>query len=472
MGKATIIEAQNSNTQYENGKRKGVLGKLKGIFADYRHGTRNNGRLYSEELWDNRVFGSEDVMEALKTRTLFGELDHPEGDRNETLAQNAAISITKLEKRPEEGVIYGEADILDTPTGRIVKSLADSGAQLGISSRGLGEEIYREGKTIIDPDTYDFITFDVVVTPANKKARVCLAESKHLDTLTESFKKEISDSETTNQLNQIKTALESTSLQNKSELLKLIESKSDVLQNKKVVKHNISKLNRDIALKFINNKYENARTELQEVKSLSQDTINENAKLLKEKDFLKESKNELKSKLKEALLKNKNQEIELEAIKTKSDNILNENKDLKLEVSKLNNKLEESNNSLQETINKLTEQLNESNSKIVKLTSENNRLNESLSNKDTEINKLNESNNRKLQESKQLKDTEINKLQTKVNELTDQVNKLTTTNEKYEKLSFEPIGKASLLTETLQKNNNISDDDKQLYDMLVSMYNN
>ena len=54
-------------------------------------------------------------MEALETKTLFGELDHPEGDRCETLAKNAAISITKLEKRPEEGVIYGEADILDTP---------------------------------------------------------------------------------------------------------------------------------------------------------------------------------------------------------------------------------------------------------------------------------------------------------------------------------------------------------------------
>ena len=70
MGKATIIEAQNSNTVYEEGKSKGILGKLKGIFADYKHGTRNADRLYTEELWDNRVFGSEDVMEALETKLL------------------------------------------------------------------------------------------------------------------------------------------------------------------------------------------------------------------------------------------------------------------------------------------------------------------------------------------------------------------------------------------------------------------
>lgn len=71
MGKATIIEAQNSNTTFEQGKTSGILGKLKGIFADYMHGTRNSDRLYTEELWDKRVFGSEDVMEALETRTLL-----------------------------------------------------------------------------------------------------------------------------------------------------------------------------------------------------------------------------------------------------------------------------------------------------------------------------------------------------------------------------------------------------------------
>ena len=96
MGKATIIEAQNSETVFEQGSNKGILGKLKGVFADYKHGTRNSDRLYSEELWDNRVFGSEDVMEALETKTLFGELDHPEGDRCETLAKNAAFVCISL----------------------------------------------------------------------------------------------------------------------------------------------------------------------------------------------------------------------------------------------------------------------------------------------------------------------------------------------------------------------------------------
>ena len=72
--------------------------------------------------------------------------------------------------------------MLDTPSGRTLKALVDSGAHMGISSRGIGEEIISNGQTIIDPDTYDFITFDVVVTPANKGARLSLVEGKQRDT--------------------------------------------------------------------------------------------------------------------------------------------------------------------------------------------------------------------------------------------------------------------------------------------------
>lgn len=300
MGKSTIIEAQNSNTVFENGSNSGILGRLKGIFADYKHGTRNADRLYTEELWDNRVFGSEDVMEALETRTLFGELDHPEGDRCETLAKNAAISITKLEKRPEEGVIYGEADILDTPTGRIVKALADSGAKLGVSSRGMGEEVFVDGQNIIDPDTYDFITFDVVVTPANTKARVELTESKHLNKLTESIKREINDCETENQVNQLKTVVENVNVGNKDELDKLIETKLQSLQVKDIpVK--LSEANKSIAIKLLKEKIEESKVQLDEALKTSADLAEENAKLVEKNNFLETSRVALKAKLSEAV---------------------------------------------------------------------------------------------------------------------------------------------------------------------------
>lgn len=298
MGKATIIEAQNSETVFEQGNNKGILGKLKGVFADYKHGTRNSDRLYSEELWDNRVFGSEDVMEALETKTLFGELDHPEGDRCETLAKNAAISITKLEKRPEEGVIYGEAEILDTPTGRIVKALADSGAKLGVSSRGMGEEIFVDGQNIIDPETYDFITFDVVVTPANTKARVELTESKKISLLTENLKKEIKEAETENQLNQIRNVVESINVSNKNELVEMVENKLNAFN--KEIPNKLTEANKNIALKLLKQKYEESKGQLEEALSQNNQLADENAKLLDENKFLKTSRNNIRIKLGES----------------------------------------------------------------------------------------------------------------------------------------------------------------------------
>ena len=489
MGKATIIEAQNSNTVYEDGKAKGILGKLKGIFADYKHGTRNSDRLYTEELWDNRVFGSEDVMEALETKTLFGELDHPEGDRNETLAQNAAISITKLEKKPEEGVIYGEADILDTPTGRIVKALADSGAQLGISSRGLGEEVYREGKNIIDPDTYDFITFDVVVTPANRKARVSLAESKQDDVLSKTITDEISKSETINQLNQIKTVVESVPTSNKENLLKLIESKDDILTNKQVNRSRLNEANKTIALKLINAKYESTKLELEEAKKQSKSHIEESLKLIEEREYLSNSKRELKRKLKESILSNRNKDKEIDVLKTKTDNVLQENENLNTTINKLNESLTKQtnvNNATAQTlqskelkIKDLMAEMNSMQVQIQKLNKDALNLKESYNNKlkekDAKIKELTESinkNNKKLEESKQVQQNEISKLQEQVNQLTAKCNTLTKSNSKYEKLSFEPMGTVSLLNESFEINNNISEEDKDLYNLLVNMYEN
>ena len=473
MGRATIIEAQNSNTVYEKGKTKGILGKLKGIFADYKHGTRNSDRLYTEELWDKRVFGSPDVMEALQTKTLFGELDHPEGDRCETLAKNAAITITKLEKRPEEGVIYGEAEILDTPTGRIVKALADSGAQLGISSRGMGEEIYQEGKNIIDPDTYDFITFDVVVTPANTKARVSLTESKHLNKLTESLQKEIKESETTNQLNQIKTVLDNTNVSNKNVLLKQIENKIKTIN--KPVNNKLTEANRIIALNLLKKKFIEQTSTLQQTLQASEQMAKENKNLIEEKSklesnnkqlteekqFLDESRTTIKSKLKEAKVQIDSLNKNINDMKISNQKAINQNtqvlqKQLQLATEKAK-KLENENRQLQENNNKLNTQLSnlhkinekmsknlEANSKIIL---EGKKQVETLQSKiktleeqKTLVQSKNNQLTTKLTESKKLQEQNNTTLQNKVNELENEL-------ERFSKLSFNPISATDIIAE-------------------------
>ena len=493
MGKATILEAQNSQTIYEEGKsNSGILGHLKGIFADYKNGTRNSDRLYTEELWDNRVFGSEDVMEALETKTLFGELDHPEGDRCETLAKNAAISITKLEKKPDEGVIYGEADILDTPTGRIVKALADSGAQLGISSRGMGEEIYVDGQNIIDPETYDFITFDVVVTPANTKARVSLTESKHLSKLTESFKKEINESETENQLNQLKTVVESVNISNKDEIVSLIDTKLESFA--KPVSNKLTEANKQVALNLLKEKYENTKSQLDEALKASESLSQENTRLIEEKEFLENSRTMLQSKLKESLATNKELNTKLEEStklvnETNNKVLAEENKHremkarnrqvaelkMKNEAKKLNDeiaKLTESNASKDTQIEKLRK-LNEKNEQKVneysKILVENKKLLDRVHKLEENNKSLQESietSKNKLQESKILENKKVLELENKVKQLETEKSKMVEAQDRFSKLSFNPIGTVKAVAENF-KQGEYDQDDIDLFNALT-----
>ena len=483
MGKATIIEAQNSNTVYEQGKSKGTLGKLKGIFADYKHGTRNSDRLYTEELWDNRVFGSSDVMEALQTKTLFGELDHPEGDRCETLAKNAAITITKLEKRPDEGVIYGEAEILDTPTGRIVKALADSGAQLGISSRGMGEEIYQEGKNIIDPETYDFITFDVVVTPANTKARVSLTESKHLNKLTESVTREINESETQNQLNQIKSVLQNTNIENKNTLLKQVENKLQTLNTP--VNNKLTEANKTIALNLLKKRFTEQATTLEQTIEASNQLAKENKQLIEEKQFLDESRTTIKSKLKEAKIQINTLNKNIEDMKTSNKKAISQNtqvlqKQLQIALQKaemlesVNKELQKSNTNLTENNKKLDKQLNniqEINKQLSNDLDYNNKLliemdnkNKSLQNKVKilqEQKQTTQNTNIKLTENKKLQEQKTKQLENKVKELEDEVNR-------FSKLSFNPVIKATNIVTENYGNTEYTQDEIDLLNTLIN----
>ena len=145
-----------------------ILGILEGPVADYEHPTRN-GRLYGEELWDN-VLKNPLVMEQFKNGGIVGELDHPV-DRDDICTEKVAVLMSEPPVK-KDGVYYGKFNILDTPCGRIVYTLAKAGFKLGVSSRGTGDvDEYTEE---VDPSTYEFTCFDVVLLPAVQSARMKL----------------------------------------------------------------------------------------------------------------------------------------------------------------------------------------------------------------------------------------------------------------------------------------------------------
>lgn len=503
MGKSMIIEAQDSSLVYEEGQ-KGVLGKLSGVFANFRTGTRNGGRLYNEELIDKRIFGNEDVMEALETRTLFGELDHPEGDRCETLAQNAAVSIVKLEKDEEEGVVKGDALILDTPSGRTLKALVDSGAQMGISSRGIGEEIIQNGQTIIDPDTYDFITFDVVVTPANKGARLSLVESKQRDnTLYKNIEKEIENCTSANQLDQIKKVVESTIKAGKVRLVKLIENKITTLTSDEditdIKSEDIDKGNEDIIPQAKEELVENTDKleENKELENASSSLLRENKSLVERLEKAERLNKLLEAKLKESRKNSKSSRISLEENKhlsgetirklkkineSKLQNVENTYKD---EIKNLKESLEVSradNTKLVEANKKLS-QKNIENTKLVEsisneLTQTKSLLEESKSNLETETNKVKVlegkvktiqlTNKSKLEESKKQENKEIISLKQKLEEANNKLSKMTEANQRISKLPFD-VTSANLKYESYSQREVISDDEQALFNAMVNI---
>lgn len=154
----------------EEMKARGILGRLAGPCADFINPTRN-GRGYSEQLWEN-VFNNPIMQEKIKHKVCFGELGHP-AERTEIDIEKIAISLTEQPKKNDKGQLVAVFDILDTPNGRILKTLCDYGSTVGVSSRGQGDLITdAEGNEAVDPDTYECECWDVVLIPAVEEARM------------------------------------------------------------------------------------------------------------------------------------------------------------------------------------------------------------------------------------------------------------------------------------------------------------
>jgi hypothetical protein len=120
-----------------------------------------NKRIYPRRIWEKEL-GEQRVTEAIKNRSMFGELDHPSDGK--TSLKRVAHLITGLELQ-EDGNVTGAAEILGTPNGQILKTLFESGAQVGISSRGSGS--VQNG--VVQED-FKLGTFDFVARPSTPGA--------------------------------------------------------------------------------------------------------------------------------------------------------------------------------------------------------------------------------------------------------------------------------------------------------------
>ena len=139
--------------------------KIRGIFmqADIKN---RNGRVYPMEVLTKEV--NRYNKEYIKENRAFGELGHPDGPT--VNLERASHMITSLE--PDGKNFIGEAKILSTPMGEIVKNLMDEGAKLGVSSRGMGSLDQKGGANYVKSDFYLATAADIVADPSAPSAFV------------------------------------------------------------------------------------------------------------------------------------------------------------------------------------------------------------------------------------------------------------------------------------------------------------
>jgi hypothetical protein len=149
-------------TEERNGKKDY---KIKGIFmqADIKN---RNGRIYPVGTLAKEVKRYNEQF--INKKRAFGELGHPDGPT--VNLERVSHMITSLKSEGKNFV--GEAKIMDTPYGKIVKNLIDEGAQLGVSSRGMGSLQSGSQGNVVGKDFYLATAADIVADPSAPDAFV------------------------------------------------------------------------------------------------------------------------------------------------------------------------------------------------------------------------------------------------------------------------------------------------------------
>jgi len=139
--------------------------KIRGIFLQSDIKNRN-GRIYENAVLSKEV--DRYNREFIQKGRAFGELGHPDGPTvNLERVSHMIKALT-----PEGKNFIGEAKIMDTPYGKIVKNLIDEGATLGVSSRGMGSLVQKGGANYVGKDFYLATAADIVADPSAPDAFV------------------------------------------------------------------------------------------------------------------------------------------------------------------------------------------------------------------------------------------------------------------------------------------------------------
>ena len=121
-----------------------------------------NGRVYPRPILEREVMN---YQKMIRENRALGECDHPDS----SVVELKNVSHIVREAYMQGDDVYGKIEILDTPSGKIIQSLIESGVTLGISSRGVGSTVAQGGNQVVQDD-FQLICFDMVSEPSTPGA--------------------------------------------------------------------------------------------------------------------------------------------------------------------------------------------------------------------------------------------------------------------------------------------------------------
>lgn len=131
-----------------------------------------NGRIYPAAVLEREI---RNYQKFIAENRALGELDHPDS----SVVNLKNVSHVVKEAHMEKGVVVGTVELLDTPSGKILQSLVESGVKLGISSRGVGST-KKQGDYHVVQDDFQLICWDYVSEPSTPGAFM-LPEGKQVN---------------------------------------------------------------------------------------------------------------------------------------------------------------------------------------------------------------------------------------------------------------------------------------------------
>lgn len=135
-----------------------------------------NGRVYSKSILEREA--KKYITEFVEKGNAFGELDHPESPV--VSLKNASHIVKDLWWKGND--LMGRVELLNTPSGNIVKEIIKAGHTIGISSRGTGSVNQTNEGTLEVQQDFELVCWDFVSNPSTHGAfmnPIQLQESKN-----------------------------------------------------------------------------------------------------------------------------------------------------------------------------------------------------------------------------------------------------------------------------------------------------